>query len=561
MRKTLLAACLFAAATMQAQVLYVNNSGGTYQAIDTRSAGDITFDEEQRLISIGLDKENSIISRFCTGSIASIAPSHNQGTRLTYTLVPSVAFDENDKDSFNEVTRAVPTDELDDEYGDYIENYTTSSIVNIRFTEEGATVASLPDGVTATVNGGHVVINSTLKKMGYKLTGTCSNGSVKIYSTNKFQLALNGIELTNPNGPAINIQSGKTVYLTLLDGKANTLCDGATYSAPDTGSDGKEEDQKGTLFSEGQIIFDGRNKGTGTLNVRSLGGHAICSDDYIIVRGGNINILEAAKDGFRTKEKLIIGRTAACSPVITVNAAGNGIDLTEGTLTIEAGRLDIKSGSEGIKVEYEEPVPDPAVNPDAYIKGGYISIATTGDKSSAIKVTRNYTQSGGIIHANVKGNGSKAINCDGSATFTGGKLTGAASGTVTADETSAGGIKCSGNMEIRGGTIALECNGKGSKGINCNGNVTVAGGDITLIATGDNYTDIADDKKSRGITAGSIIVNGGKIVASAHDNALNATAHITVTGGIVNAYSATGYALVPDATQTGGWLLYKESHQ
>lgn len=555
MRKTFFTACLLIATTMQAQVLYVNNSGGTYQAIDTRSAGNITFDEEQRLISIGLDKENSIISRFCTGSITSIAPSHNQGTRLTYTLVPSVAFDENDKDSFNEVTRAVPTDELDDEYDDYIENYKTSSIVNISFTDkEGATVGSLPDGVTATVNGGHVVINSTLKKMGYKLTGTCSNGSVKIYSTYKFQLALNGIELTNPNGPAINIQSGKTVYITLLDGKANTLCDGATYSAPATGSDGKEEDQKGTLFSEGQIIFDGRNKGTGTLNVRSLGGHAICSDDYIIVRGGNINILEAAKDGFRTKDKFIIGRTEAYSPVITVNAAGNGIDCSEGTLTVEAGKLSINSVDEGIKVEYEELVPDPAVIPDANINGGYINIVTTGEKSSAIKTTRNFTQRGGTIHADVKGNGSKIINCDGEVLVTGGKITGFSSGTLAADTTSAGGIKSEGNCTINGGTIAIECNGTFSKGINCNSNVIINDGDVTLLSTGriENY-----EKRGYAITTLGLTISGGKLVTSSFDDSVSATA-VGINGGIYHAITESRTTGLEDiTTQTGGWLLYR----
>ena len=553
MRKTFFTACLLIATTMQAQVLYVNNSGGTYQAIDTRSAGNITFDEEQRLISIGLDKENSIISRFCTGSITSIAPSHNQGTRLTYTLVPSVAFDENDKDSFNEVTRAVPTDENDDEYDDYIENYKTSSIVNIRFTEEGATVAGLLYGVTATVNGGHVVINSTLEKMGYKLTGTCSNGSVKIYSTKKFQLALNGIELTNPNGPAINIQSGKTVYITLLDGKANTLCDGATYSAPATGSDGKEEDQKGTLFSEGQIIFDGRNKGTGTLNVRSLGGHAICSDDYIIVRGGTINITEAAKDGIHTKDKFILGRTEAYSPVVTVKATNNGIDCREGFVRIDAGKLDITSGSEAIKVVYEDSIPDPAVTPDAYINGGYVKIFTTDEKSSAIKTTRNYTQNGGIIHAEVKGNGSKIVNCDGEVLITDGKLTGLSSGTLAADTTSAGGIKSEGNCTINGGNIAIECNGAFSKGINCNSNVIINDGDVTLLSTG---RIVSYDKRGYAITTLGLTINGGKLVTSSFDDSVSATS-AEINGGSFHAITqsqTTGLEEI--TTQRGGWLLY-----
>lgn len=559
MRKTFFTACLLIATSMQAQVLYVNNNDGTYQAIDTEKAGDITFDEEQRLIDIQLtnDKESTIASRFCTDSIKNIAPSSNQGRELTYDLNPSVFFDVNDTENFNETTQAVPTDELDDEYGDFVENFnfSTGRIITITFSEVGVTTSSLPSDITATINGGHIVINSERSKVGYKLKGTCSNGSLKIYSTKKFQITAVGVNLTNPTGPAINIQSGKTVYFTLQKGTTNTLCDGATYNSPVIATDGSEEDQKGTLFSEGQLIFNG----AGTLNVKSLGGHAICSDDYIRVRGGNINILEAAKDGFRTKEKFIIGRTETISPVITINATGNGIDLTEGTLTIEAGKIDIKSGGEGIKVEYEEPVPDPAVIPDAYIKGGFIKIATTDDKSSAIKVTRNYTQSGGIIQAETKGNGSKIINCDGAIAFSGGKVTGVASGTVTADETAAGGIKCNGNLNISGGEIAIECNGKGSKGINCNAEVTIDGGETTLIATGDNYTEIADDKKSRGITAGNITMSGGKVVVSAHDNALNAITAITIGGGTLNAYSSTGNALNLDAIQTGGWLLYKEN--
>ena len=137
MRKTLLTACLLIATSMQAQVLHVNNSDGTYQAIDTKSCGDITFNEDKQLINIGLDKENSIISRFFTGKITNIAPASNQGNELTYTLAPSVTFDAADKENFNEITQAIPTDELDEEYGDFIENYSTGRMVTITFSENG----------------------------------------------------------------------------------------------------------------------------------------------------------------------------------------------------------------------------------------------------------------------------------------------------------------------------------------------------------------------------------------------------------------------------------------
>ena len=556
MKKALLFIGVLATSFTQAQVLYVNNSNGTYQAIDTQKAGDITFEESEQVIYIELG--DRMASQFATSKITNIAPTSNSGTELIPNTNPTVAFDSADKDNFNEITQPVPTDELTDEYGDYVENYSTSRIITITFSEGSVKTSSLPSGVTATINGGHIVINSTIGKIGYQLKGTCSNGSFKIYSEKKFRLLFGGLTLTNPTGPAINIQSGKTVYASIVNGTTNTLCDGATYSAPVIGSNGEEEGQKGTLFSEGQLIFDGYTNGTGTLNVTSYGGHAISSDDYIMVRGGNINILSAAKDGFRTKDKFIIGRAEAYSPTITINATSNGIECTEGTLTIEAGKLDITSGGEAIKVEYEEAVPDPAVIPDAYIKGGYIKLTTTGEKSSAIQTTRNYTQSGGIIEATVNGNGSKIINCDGDATFSGGKLTGFANGTVSSDETSAGGIKCAGNITISNSKVAIDCKGKGAKAINCDNYVTVNSGEVTMIAAAEDYTEIEDDKKSRAIQADCFTINDGVVVAKAYDYAISSVIAIYVNGGILNAISTNCIAFEIGVTQTDGWILTKD---
>ena len=554
MKKALLFIGVLAASFTQAQVLYVNNSNGTYQAIDTQKAGDIIFEESEQVIYIELG--DRMCSQFATSKITNIAPTSNNGTELIPNTNPTVAFNAADKDNFNEIIQKIPTNELDDEYGDFVENYSTSRIITITFSESGVKTSSLPSGITATINGGHIVINSTLGKIGYQIKGTCYNGSLKIYSDKKFRLLFSGITLTNPTGPAINIQSGKTVYASIVNGTTNTLCDGATYSAPVIGSNGEEEDQKGTLFSEGQLIFDGYTNGTGTLNVTSHGGHAISSDDYIMVRGGNINILSAAKDGFRTKEKFIIGRAEAYSPNITINATSNGIECTEGSVTIEAGKLDITSGGEAIKVECEEN--DPAIIPDAYIKGGYIKLTTTGEKSSAIQTTRNYTQSGGIVQATVNGNGSKIINCDGATTISGGKLIGVANGTLATDTTSAGGIKSNSTFNISNGTVAIDCKGKGAKALNCDSDIIVNGGEMTLLATSENYTDIADDKKTRAITAENITINNGTVVAKAYDHALASKGAIEINDGVINAYSTNNTALDTDVVQTGGWLLTQD---
>ena len=555
MKKALIFLGVLAASFAQAQVLYVNNSNGTYQAIDTKEAGDVTFNEEQQLIRIKLN--SSIASQFATKGITNIAPVSNNGTELTYDLDPKVTFNATDSENFNEIMETIITDEDNDESGDFVDNFKTSRIITITFSETGVKTTTLPDSITAKIDGGHIVINSAKGKIGYRVKGTCSNGSLKIYSDKKFQIMMQSLNLTNPTGPAINIQSGKTVYFTLLKNSINTLCDGATYSAP-TVIDGKEEDQKGTIFSEGQLIING----DGTLNVTSLGGHAICSDDYIRVRGGNINILSAAKDGFRTKDKVIIGRTEEYSPNITINATSNGIECTKGALTIEAGKLDITSGGEAIKVVYEEEENfDPKVTPNAYIKGGYISIVTNGEKSSAIQTTGNYIQTGGIIQATVNGNGSKIINSDSTATISGGKLTGIVNGSIAADASSAGGIKSNSTLTITNATVAIECNGKGSKGFNCDSNVVIDNGNVTLLATAENYTDIADVKKTRAITAGSITINGGTVIAKAYNHAIAAQTSIAINSGIVNAYSTNSTALDANTTQSGGWLLTQDCNE
>ncbi len=558
MRRILLIASLLVTVTIQAQTLYINNSNGTHYKFVADNETEVTFDETQQLIRVTTVSENAVIaSQFQAGKVNNIARTAANDTELSHDEAPVIEFDESDKEAYNEITETIPTKETDSEYEEFQENFQAERVITITFSETGVKTNSLPKDITAQIDGGHIIINSARSNTAYKITGTCSNGSLKIYSTKKFRIMAQNVSLTNPNGPAINIQSGKRVYFTIVNNTVNNLCDGTTYNAPVKGSDGSEEDQKGTLFSEGQLIFDGN----GTLNVTSLGGHAIASDDYIRIRSGNINILQAAKDGFRTKEKFIISRTEKFSPAIKINAASNGVECTEGTLTIDAGTIDITSGGEGIKVVYDEAQPDPAVIPDAYIRGGFIKIVTTGEKSSAIQTTRNYTQTGGIIQATVEGNGSKIINCDGAFTFDSGKLTGISNGSLATDEesgdlTSAGGIKCENICTVNGGTIAIECNGKGAKGINCNSDVEISGGDVTMLTPADNNTDNADVKKSRAITAYNLTVSGGKVVASAYDKAIS-VANFTISDGVVNAYSSDDEAMEGAVTQTGGWLLTK----
>lgn len=544
MKKHIYIMALLATTGLQAQILNINNSDGTFLPIETKETREITFNEKQKTVTLTLD--GGLQHIFHTGKVESISPNTDKKNQLTYDFNPEITFDENDKNEFNEVVETIPDVETtENDYGDFVEKFAVGTIVNIVFSESDVTVTG---DIPYTKNGAHLTINSLSSKVGYIVSGKSNNGSLKIYSEKKFQLMLSGLDLTNPAGPAINIQTGKTIYFTIDENTTNHLCDGETYNAPAVA----DEDQKGTLFSEGQLVFDG----TGTLNITSLSGHGVCSDDYIRIRSGNINIVQAAKDGFHTNEKFIVGRTKTASPTITVNASNDGIDCGKGDVIIDAGKLEITTGGEAIKVSNEDA--DPLVAASATINGGYIKFTTTGEKSSGIKTEGAYKQTGGIIHGIVTGNGSKLVNCDSNITFTDGKLIGFAKGTILNDTTSTGGIKCEGDFIIQKGTIAIGCTGKGAKGINCNG-ATIKGGDITVLSMGEDYIGTSETRRSKALDATeNVTITNGNSLFKAYDSAISAT-KISIYKGALHAISENDTAIDAVITQSGGWIMTKDN--
>ena len=73
----------------------------------------------------------------------------------------------------------------------------------------------IPDdvkGVTYTVSGAHVVINSTTitQEYTYSLSGASDNGSLTFNGNYKFTMSLDGLQLTNAKGgAAIDVECGK----------------------------------------------------------------------------------------------------------------------------------------------------------------------------------------------------------------------------------------------------------------------------------------------------------------------------------------------------------------
>lgn len=378
-------------------------------------------------------------------------------------------------------------------------------------------------GVSVTVSGADITVKSTnmSKEIVYLLSGTASKGSFKIYSEYRYNITMKNVNLTNSAGPAINSQSSKKGTINILAGTTNTLVDGVTYAT-------STEDQKGTVFSEGQLSF----VGTGTLNVTGLNKHAIVADDYISISQANIVVKGAVKDGIHANDYFQID-----NGTLSVTSAGDGIVAEEGYVAINGGTISVNSVDDGIAAPYEGT--DAAITPYILIKGGKITVTTTGDKGSAIK-SESYTTIGttDAVTLVVSGKGSKGIKTGGDFTLNSGTIKITTSGaayydTEDKDIAAPAGVNCDKNLAIRGGNLTIISTGIGAKGINIDGTATIGGGTTNITASGAKYTYSSTlTSEAKGFKSdGAFVMNNGELIVSATDDGVKSGASITVNDG------------------------------
>ena len=462
--------------------------------------------------------------------------SDASGTLLDFDVSWSDVADE----SYVETAETIVTDKSDEEYDDFVENSTFSSTIQIDYSNGSATVTGFVSGVTITTNGAHVTVSSSVAGVEYVLSGSASNGSFKAYSDKKFKHTLAGVSLTNGSGAAINIQSGKRIFVELKAGTENNLTDASAYSTIDG------EDEKACFFSEGQLIFSG----TGALTVTGNYKHGICSDDYVRLRSGsNLTIASAVKDGIHTNDKIIIGGGTLC-----VTSTSDGLECEEGFIDI---------------------------------RGGLLKLSTTGEKGMGLKASGDVTISGGLLKTEVKGAASKAIKTDGNVSLTGGQMILLTSGTALYEDndlSSAAGIKCDGNMIVNGVELSIKSTGAAGKGINCDGTLNIANSVLKIITTGKQYVYNRLDSSAKGIKAdgnltidsgtiwvktpggeGSegiesksiLTVNGGDVSVYSYDDCMNASKSIVFNGGNIYCYSSGNDGVDSNGTLTitGGTIV------
>ncbi len=385
-----------------------------------------------------------------------------------------------------------------DDPEDFIANTVFMQTVGVTFsTSENAAVTGTNDDFKVTVNDNDVTIVYTGDEhVMYELSGTTNDGFFKLYSAKKQGITLDGANIANPNGAAINVQGsqaepskGKRTFI-VLNGE-NSLADGASYT--DTPS---IEDEKGVMFGEGQFIFSGE----GSLTVMAMGKSGIVSDDYVHFLGGIVTVnmtSAAAVSGSDTlKPACIKGK--------------DYFKMTEGTLSLTS----TGTGGKGISSDG-----------GGYFYGGVVNVTVTGSNFGSSGGSGGGFPPGGGGNSSSNGVSSKGIKCDGNLIFKGGKVVvnctthegieakgilSVSGGEVYSHSQSDDAINSGGNLTVSGGLVCAYS--QGNDGLDANGDCYIKGG--VVYAIGASSPEVAIDAnteqgKSLYITGGTIIAIGG----------------------------------------------------
>ncbi|MBQ8071179.1 MAG: carbohydrate-binding domain-containing protein [Bacteroidales bacterium] len=417
---------------------------------------------------------------------------------------------------------------------------TFTRMITITYGSSSASVTGDYYGYVS-VSGNDVTVNNTGndENIIYKLTGSSSDGFFKLYSSKKQAIMLSGLSLTNPDGAAINVQSGKRTFV-VVEG-TNTVSDGtsAAYSATGT------EDMKAVIFSEGQLIFSG----SGSLSVTAQNKQSksgIVSDDYVrVMKSPTIKVTAGSSAGHGLRGKEYVQISEGTLNVSTSAAMKKGVGSDDYVL-VEGGTSTI-TVSGGVAYDSD----------DAEYKG-----------SAGIKADNYFAMTGGTVTIKNTGTGGKGISAgsyDYDATshtlsdsyITGGTLTISTTGSESNDVSSKG-IKIgykegsgksyvyAGNLKISGGSVIVTASK--SEGIECKGDLTISGGEVYSYSSGDDAINCQ----------GEMNVTGGYVYAhSTANDAMDSNGDMILSGGYVFAVTSAGNPEVAiDANTEGGAQLY-----
>lgn len=360
-------------------------------------------------------------------------------------------------------------------------------VIKIAYNGTSATV-TIPASasVSKTVSGAHVTLTAATasEEYVYEVSGTTDNGSLTINGDYKLTLRLNGANITNTKGAAIDVECGKRIAVELADGTNNELVDS------------KGGVQKAAMYFTGHPEF----QGGGSLIVTGNTKHAISAKEYLELKKstGTITILSAVGDGIHCGKGKVNNENNYFKmnggTVNIISAGGDGIDSDDfGSMQINGGNINLMVNANDVS----------GLKCDSVftMTGGTINAEVTGIESDVLRCNYKANLNGGEFLAGVSGNGSKGIkakkstdktvNNGGYVNFAGANVNVIVCGgnSVIDGETSkCMGISVDADMALSAGYVKITTLGSEAYAYNVKGNETQTGGNIDVTTIPWNYT-------------------------------------------------------------------------
>ena len=367
----------------------------------------------------------------------------------------------------------------------------------------------------------------------YVLSGNLTDGCVyvNIDKEEKCQLVLNGVSISNSDGPCIYVTAADKTFITLADGTQNTLTDGTDYVLDE------EEEPTATIFSKDDLTLNG----TGALNVAGNYRHAVRSKDDLVITGGTYTI-NAVEDALNGKDCLKI-----CGGTFDITCGEDALKSTNdseegcGFVAIDGGDFTISAGDDAVHAETLMRITAGTVNVltcyEGYegavvrIDGGSTSIVASDDGINAASGSSSegsMPMGGGAAEGDGGRGGAGGAGGAGGPGAPGapsdaGSDAGAGAPGEAGDAVASSACK----VVVTGGTTYVSA---GGDGIDSNGSVEVSGGMLMVEGPTSNADSFFDYDSSATITGGTVLMVGSTGMAQSFTGGTQAFAMASASG-------------------------------
>ena len=383
-------------------------------------------------------------------------------------------------------TTAEPSTAASATYPEASDDFSQNSFPTIINIDMSNPTASEADGVSISVEGGDVTAShGSTEGVCYVVTGTTSDGSLTIDGKADFELNLNGADITNKRSTALDIESKYKAFLVLTG--TNKLTDGTTA----------DDSHKGALFAKGKLLVSG----TGALEVYGTYNNGIHGKSNIVIdKGVNLYVNSTANHGIKAGDDLYINGGIINVEVSAAGGKGINGDID---ITINGGRTTVVSTANG---QWDEE--------DLETKA-----------SAGIACDSILTINGGEIYTKATGSGGKGLKADWECYINSGKLRIITTGGLYYSNGSTESHNYTGNTDNLDDAYTSSPKGIKVGTKNEHGVLEVNGGDIMVRTTGNNAEGIE--------SKGTLDITDGTVLISAHDDAINSSSDMTISGGTV----------------------------